>query len=117
MSDIYPKKLTIFKTTESSSVGSYLDLLLTGDMNNNITTKLYDKHDAFGFHVVNFRFMSSNIPTAAAYGVYASQLICYACCCSNNNYYFLSCHRADLSQDYKVNCLSNTFKKLRDTLI
>ena len=48
----------------------------TRDENNNITTKLYDKRDAFGFHIVNFFFMSSNIPSAPAYGVYASQLIC-----------------------------------------
>ena len=30
---------------------------------NNITTKLHDKRDAFGFHIVNFPFMSSNIPS------------------------------------------------------
>ena len=34
--------------------------------NNNITTKLYDKRDGFGFHIVNFPFMSSNIPSAPA---------------------------------------------------
>ena len=53
-SDIYPKELTISETTESTSVASYLDLLFTGDENNNITTKLYDKRDAFGFYTVNF---------------------------------------------------------------
>ena len=37
----------------------------------------------FGFYIVNFPFMSSNIPSAPAYGVYASQLIRYARCCSN----------------------------------
>ena len=74
ISDIYPKELTISETTESTSVASYLDLLFTQDRSNNITTKLYDKHDAFGFHIVNFPFMSSNIPSAPAYGVYASQL-------------------------------------------
>ena len=83
ISDIYPKELTISETTESTSVASYLDLLFTRDQRNNITTKLYDKSDAFGFHIVNFPFISSNIPSAPAYGVYASQLICYACCCSN----------------------------------
>ena len=79
-----------------------------------ITTKLYDKRDTFGFHVVNFLFMSSNIPSAPAYGVYASQLIRYARCCSNYSD-FLSRHRALvtrlLSQGHKVNRLSNTFKK------
>ena len=52
ISDIYPKELTISETTESTSVGSYLDLLFTRDENNNITTKLYDKRDTFGFHIV-----------------------------------------------------------------
>ena len=114
ISDIYPKELTISETTESTSVASYLDLLFTRDKSNNITTKLYDKHDAFGFHVVNFPFMSSNIPSAPAYGVYASQLIRYARCCSNYSD-FLSRHRALvtrlLSQGYKVNRLSNTYEK------
>ena len=114
ISDIYPKELTISETTESTSVASYLDLLFTRDRSNNIATKLYDKRDAFGFHIVNFPFMSSNIPSAPAYGVYASQLVRYARCCSNYSD-FLICHRALvkrlLSQGYKVNRLSNTFKK------
>ena len=114
ISDIYPKELTISETTESTSVASYLDLLFTRDRSNNITTKLYDKRDAFGFHIVNFPFMSSNIPSAPAYGVYASQLVRYARCCSSYSD-FLIRHRALvkrlLSQGYKVNCLSNTFKK------
>ena len=115
ISDIYPKELTISETTESTSVASYPDLLFTRDKSNNITTKLYDKRDAFGFHIVNFPFMSSNIPSATADDVYASQLIRCARCCSNYSD-FLSCHRALvtrlLSQGYKVNRLSNTFKKI-----
>ena len=109
-----PKELTISETTESTSVAYYLDLLFIRDNSNNITTKLYDKRDTFGFHIVYFPFMSSNIPSAPAYGVYASQLIRYAHCCSNYSD-LLSCHRALitrlLSQGYKVNRLSNTFKK------
>ena len=114
ISDIYPKELTISETTESTSVASYLDLLFIRDKSNNIMTKLYDKRDAFGFHIVSLSFMSSNIPSAPAYGVYASQLIRYARCCSNYSD-FLSRHRAlvtrHLSQGDKVNRLSNTFKK------
>ena len=49
-----PKELTISETTESTSIASYLDLLFIRDKNNNITTKLYDKRDAFGFQIVNF---------------------------------------------------------------
>ena len=109
-----PKELTISGTTESTSVASYLDLLFIRDNSNNITIKLFDKRDMFGFHTVNFPFMSSNIPSAPAYGVYASQLIRYARCCSNYSD-FLSRHRALvtrlLSQGYKVNRPSNIFKK------
>ena len=109
-----PKELTISETTESTSVASYLDLLFIRDNSNNIKAKLYDKRDTFGFHIVNFPFMSSNIPSAPTYGVYASQFIRYARCCSNYSD-FLSRHRALatrlLSQGYKVNRLSNTFKK------
>ena len=65
MSDIYPKELTISETTESTSIASYFDLLFIRDKNN-IMTKLYDKNDAFGFHIVNFPFMLSNIPSAPA---------------------------------------------------
>ena len=112
--DIYPKEVTISETTESTSVASYLDLLFTRDKSNNVTTKLYDKHDALDFHIVSVPFMSSNFPSAPAYGVYASQLIRYALCCSNYSD-LLSRHRAPvtklLSQGYKVNRLSNTFKK------
>ena len=111
LADIYPKELTISETTESTSVASYLDLLFTRDKDNNITTKLYNKRDTFGFHIVNFPFMSSNIPSAPAY---ASQLIHSARCCSNYSD-FSSCHRAlvtrRLLQGYKVNHLSNIFKK------
>ena len=43
ISDINSKELTVSETTMSISVTSYNDLLFTGDENNNITTKLYDK--------------------------------------------------------------------------
>ena len=105
--------LPIF-TPKNSQFLKPQNLLLIRDKSNNITTKLYDKCDAFGFHIVNFPFMSSNIPSAPAFGVYASQLIRYARCCSNYSGFLLR-HSALvtrlLSQGYKVNRLSNTFKK------
>ena len=104
ISDIYPKELTISETTESTSVASYHDLLSIRDKNNNIMIKLCEKRVAFGFHIVKFPFMSSDIPLAPAYGVYASQLIHYACFCSNYSDFLLR-HRdlvtRLLSQGYK----------------
>ena len=111
---MYPKELTISETTESTSVAPYLNLLFARDKNNNITTKSYDMRDTFGFHIVNFSFMSSNIPSALAYSVYASQLIRYARCCSNYSDFLCRCRALVtrlLLQGYKVNHLSNTFKK------
>ena len=109
-----PKNSQFLKPQNLLQFASCLDLLFIPDKSNNITTKLYDKRDAFGFHIVNFPFMSSNIPSAPAYGVYAFQLIRYAHCCSNYSDFLLR-HRALvtrlLSQGYKVNRLSNTFKK------
>ena len=40
--------------------------------------KLYDKLDDFTFPIVNFPFISSNIPASSAYGLYISQLIRYS---------------------------------------
>ena len=64
ISDIYPKELTISETTESTSVASYLDLLFIRDNSNNIRTKLYDKRDTFGFHIVNFHVKQYSISTS-----------------------------------------------------
>ena len=32
-------------------------------------TAVYDKRDSFNFKIVNFPFMSSNIPSGPAYGI------------------------------------------------
>ena len=50
---------------------------ITCDLNISISghrfhTDLYDKRDAFNFHIVNFPHMVSNIPTKPAYGVFIS---------------------------------------------
>ena len=84
------------------------------DENNSFPTILYDKHDAVGFYFAKFCLKPINIPCLPSYGVYASQLIRYACCCSNYGD-FLSHYSALVmklsSQGYKVNNLSTTFKK------
>ena len=36
---------------------------------------VFDKHDGFSFHTVNFPHMDGNIPSKPAYGVYISQLV------------------------------------------
>ena len=85
---------------------------ITGN-NNRIYTKLYDKRDDFDFHIVNFPFLSSNIPSSPSYGVYISQLIKYARCCSYYDDFGYHQERLVdrlLSQGYKVKRLKNSFK-------
>ena len=60
---IYPPELEIKDTTDSSSSASYLDFL-SDDNNGHLNTKLYDKRDDFNFSIVNFPFLSSNIPAS-----------------------------------------------------
>ena len=79
---IYPDELEIKETTESNTSTSYLDILLSIDDNGHLNTSLYDKRDDFNFRITNFPFMSSNIPSSPAYGVFISQLVRYARACS-----------------------------------
>ena len=112
--DIYPSQLKIEKTNYSDNLSNYLDLTFTIERNGKLSTKLYDKCDDFNFHIVNFPFLSSNIPSGPSYGVYISQLIRYARCCSYYND-FNDRHRMLverlLSQGYQHNRLRNSFKK------
>ena len=68
-------------TTESNTSASYLDLLLSIERDGQLHTSLYDKHDDFNFHITNFPFLRSNMPSSPAYGVFISQLIQYARAC------------------------------------
>ena len=74
---IYPCELEIKETTETATSASYLDYYLYSD-NGKLATRLYDKRDDFNFPIVNFPFLSNNIPSVPAYDVYVSQLIRYA---------------------------------------
>ena len=78
LGQMYPVELEIKDTTESNTSASYLDLLLSIGRDGQLHTSIYDKCDDFNFHITNFPFLSSNIPTSPAYGVFISQLIRYA---------------------------------------
>ena len=74
LKDINPSQLTVEKLT------SYIDLtfMIMIDSEGKLSTRLYDKRDDFDCHIVNFPFLSRNIPSSPSYGVYISQLIRYA---------------------------------------
>ena len=103
LKEIYPSQLTVEKANKSDHLADYLDLTFIIDSGGKLSTRLYDKRDDFDFHIVNFPYLSSNIPSGPSYGVYISQLIRYARCCSHYDD-FRYCHKclADrlLSQGY-----------------
>ena len=80
----YPLVLSVYfafeirDTTESNTSASYLDLLLSIGRDGQLHISINGKRDDFNFHITNFTFLSSNIPTSPAYGVFISQLIRYA---------------------------------------
>ena len=94
---------------------SYLDLLLSIDSDGQLRTSLYDKRDDFNFHITNFPFLSSNVPSSPAYGVFISQLIRYARACSSYECFILRAARLSsklLRQGYVMerwNRLSGSF--------
>ena len=69
---IYLVQLEIKDTTDADHHASYLDLLLKYDNFHRLQVKLYDTRDDFNFKVVNFPFLSSNIPQLPAYWVFVS---------------------------------------------
>ena len=79
-----------------------------------LKVKLYYKRDDFNFLIVNFPFMSSNIPESPAYGIFISQLVRYARASSLYDGFLLrSCLLSIkfLKQCYSRNRLIATFRK------
>ena len=92
---------------------SYLDLLLSIGRDGQLYTSIYDKRDDFNFHIKNFPFLSSNIPTSPAYGVFISQLIRYARACSSYGCFILRTTRLSnklLEQGYVKERLKSSLK-------
>ena len=81
--------LLLVPLTESNTFASYLDLLLSIGRDGQLRTSLYDKRHDFNFHITNFPFLSSNIPSSPAYDVFISQLIRYARACSSYECFIL----------------------------
>ena len=79
-----------------------------------LRTSLYDKRDDFNFHITNFPFLSSNIPSSPAYGVFVSQLVRYARACSSYECFILRAARLSsklLGQGYVMERLKSSLRK------
>ena len=98
----------------ANTSASYLDLLLSIESDGQLRTSLYDKRDDFNFHITNFPFLSSNIPSLPAYGVFISQLIRYARACSSYECFILRAARLSpklLRQGYIMERLKSSLRK------
>ena len=105
---VYPSELNVKKAKRLDGQANYLDFTFVVRNNSRIYTKLYDKRDDFNFHIVNFPFLSSNIPSGLSCGVYISQLIRYY---DDFGYRHILLVDRLLSQGFKVNRLRNSFQK------
>ena len=77
ISKIYPSELQLNKTNSSDTKIAFLDLHLS-IVDGFVSCKIYDKRDDFDFETVNLPFLECDVPRAASYGVYISQLIRFA---------------------------------------
>ena len=114
LGQMYPAELEIKDTTESTTSTSYLDLLLLIGRDGQLHTSIYDKRDDFNFYITNFPFLSSNIPSSPAYGVFISQLIRYSRACSSYQCFILRARRLSsklLKQGYLAERLKSSFRK------
>ena len=114
LGQMYPPELEIKDTTESNTSASYLDLLLSIGRDGQLHTSLYDKRDDFNFHITNFPFLSSNIPSSPTYGVFISQLIRYARASSSYECFILRAVRLSnklLWQGYLKERLRSSLRK------
>ena len=111
---MYPPELEIKGTTESNTSASYLNLLLSIGRDGQLHTSLYDKRVDFNFHITNFPFLSSNIPSSPAFAVFISQLIRYVRASSSYECFILRAVRLSnklLGQGYVKEPLRSSLRK------
>ena len=72
--DIYPRELQLNKANTSDKETSFLDLNIKV-IGYDIHTSVYNKRDDFGFPIVNFPWLSGDVPRLPSYGIYISHLL------------------------------------------
>ena len=68
----YPPELKLNIANNSDTETTFLDLHLSIS-NGFVSSKIYDKRDAFDIDIVNFPFLDRDVPRRPSYGVYISQ--------------------------------------------
>ena len=109
--DIYPRELQLNKANTSDKETSFLDLNIKV-IGNGIYTSVYDKRNDFGFPIVNFPWLSGDVPRLPSYGIYISQLVRFARCCAS----VFDFHSKNLQITSKLLTQGYRYHRLRKTL-
>ena len=72
--EIYPREMEVKKENEVDTAASYLELGLAIN-DDRVTSKLYDKRDAFKFSVVRLPYICSNIPLKMYYATIGAEIL------------------------------------------
>ena len=108
--DIYPDELQLNKANISDKETSFFDLNIKV-IGSDIHTSVYDKRDDFGFPIVNFPWLSGDVPRLPSCGIYISQLVRFARCCTS----VLDFHSKNLKITTKLLTQGYRYRKLRKT--
>ena len=79
-----------------------------------VHTSVYDRRDDFGLPIINFPWLSGNVPRLPSYSVYISRLVRFTRCCtgvSDFNSKNLQISSKLLTQSYRYHKLRKTFDK------
>ena len=90
-----------------------LSILVTIE-NGKYSNSLYDKRDNFNFTIVHFPYISSNIPSGPAYGVYISQLVRIGRICSDYSQFTMRHYKLTerlIHQSFRYSALCVAFCK------
>ena len=98
------------KANTSDKETSFLDLNIKV-IDSDVHTSVYDKRDYFGFPIVNFPWLSGDVPRLPSYGVYISQLVRFARCCTS----FWGFNSKNLQLTSKLPTQGYRYHKLRKT--
>ena len=77
--DIYPAELQLNTAITSDKGSSFLGLNVKVIVSD-IHIRVYDKRDDFGFPIVNFPWLSGDVPRLPSYGICILQLVRFAIC-------------------------------------
>ena len=118
ISQINPPELQLNKANSSDTEAACLDLHLS-IVDWFVSCKMYYKRNDFDFEIVNFLFLDGDVPRAASYGVFISQIIRFARVSShvtdfNTRNKLLTAKL--LNQGYRYHKLRKAFSKFLDVI-